>query len=872
MKTCNEKRKVSALTYAIQGALAVMFAMPLVAQADENDARNAVEAMRHPTNTVEVGVRNMSDKSTKFGEYNGLDKKGAGFVGNFNLRGGDAYDSNTGTYRYDLKGKELGTSSLELTGSVSNQGLWNFGFGYDELTHYTTTGYQTPLVGAMGGNMFTVPAGFGFINTTGTSVPVGTTGCLGTVANCIGGTDPATAGVGTTTQIGTRNLSAAQLAALNAVDVGMTRKNTSFVAAYNIDQQWSVQFDYNHLKQDGAKLIGSGTSSSVANTAGGYTTQTAAAGLFTREANFILMNPSNYTTDNFNLGVNWKGENAHLHAVYSSSLFKDAYNGLYWESPFIGNTSTATAMPTAYLTNALSTAPSNQFHQLNVNGGYALTSTTKLAGSLSRGVNTQNEAFNNHQAFEITAMPVNAAGITQASLNGRVVTTHADLKLTDKSIQDLALSAGFKYNERNNQTPSMRMSFLDLRGVDPANKWTVVNTPYSNKSTLLELAGDYRLDKAQSLRLGYDHEDIKRWCNGILPTIAAASGAGAVANGLDLAMPIGTVPGCVLTPSSKEDRIGLTYKLKPNSDLSVIADLSHAKRNSVSDFTFVNPLGTTGQVGITAAVVGNGTLNAGNYYGFKTWFDASRTQDMLKLRANWSATDELSIVAAGRYEDNKYTDSPLGVQNGRNWSLNLDATYAYSDQGSLSAYVSKSDRRRQYLSLASDTLSTSTTSLQWSTPQAGRTAANTFANDLQEDGTAIGVNLKQQFTEAWDMAGDLSYSIDKSGYTNTLNYTLLTTTPAQQATANCAYTNVLSCGSTPTIESQITTLNLIAGYKISKASKVKFGYTYQKLNSTDYFYNGYQYGYTPATTMPTNQQAPSYKQHVIGVVYTYSFN
>lgn len=864
MKTRNEKMKVSALTCAVQGALAVMFAMPLVAHAE--DAGDEVAAMRRPVNTVEAGVNVTSDKSTKFGEYNGLKNKDGSFIGNFSLRGGDAYDSKTGSYRYEFSGKDVGTTSREFTGSASNQGTWNFAFGYDELTHYTTNNYQTPLIGSAGGNSFVLPsiATYGVIykNPTNGTRPLGTA-CVDGATNptCVGGFQ-----VGT----GSKYLTPAQLAAMNTVDVNNTRKNANFLVGYNIDHQWSVQFDYNHLKQDGAKLMGTGSTSSpaVSNTVGPiYGNVSAAAGLWSKEANMVIMNPSNYTTDTFNLGVNWVGDSAHVHATYAGSLFKDAYNGLSWQSPFVDNQTLALALPGSFITNSISTAPSNQFHQFNLNGGFTLTPTTKLVGGISRGINKQNEAFNNDPAFLITAAPVNAAGIAQTSLNGKVVTNHADLKLTDKSIKDLALSAGLKYNERDNQSPSMRMSFQDLRsGAVGANTWRVVNTPNSNKSTLFDLGAEYRLDKGQSLRLGYEHEDIKRWCNGVLPTLAAASGAGAVAAGLNVTMPIGTIPGCVLTPSSKEDRIGLTYKMKPKDDLSIIADLQHAQRKSSTDWNFVNPLGTTGQLGTTAQFLGNGTINAGNYYGFRTYFDASRDQDLLKLRANWTATEAWSFAVAGRFENNKYNDSPLGVQNGKSLSLNFDTTYIYSEKGSISAFVSTSDRSRTNISGgASNAAALATT-----TSVGPIVDVNQYSNVLHETSTIIGLNLKQQLTEAWDLASDLSYSTDKSGYTTMVPYAL-SLTPTVAAGA-CGLTNVLSCGSTPTIQSDAITLNVIGGYKIDKSSKVKMAYTYQHLRSNDYYYNGYEYGSTPSATMPTNQQAPSYTQHSVGVVYIYSFN
>lgn len=49
------------------------------------------------------------------------------------------------------------------------------------------------------------------------------------------------------------------------------------------------------------------------------------------------------------------------------------------------------------------------------------------------------------------------------------------------------------------------------------------------------------------------------------------------------------------------------------------------------------------------------------------------------------------------------------------------------------------------------------------------------------------------------------------------------------------------------------------------------GYLYQRLKSSDYFYSAYQFGFTPTTLLPTNQQAPNYTVNTIFVAYRYSF-
>jgi len=111
--------------------------------------------------------------------------------------------------------------------------------------------------------------------------------------------------------------------------------------------------------------------------------------------------------------------------------------------------------------------------------------------------------------------------------------------------------------------------------------------------------------------------------------------------------------------------------------------------------------------------------------------------------------------------------------------------------------------------------------------------------------------------------GDVSYSFGKSGYSTQVPYT--------SGATLCSLSTQLTCGSTPDVKSTLTSLKLTGTYSIDKKSKVALIYLYQKLNSNDYYYNGYQYGYTPNRVMPSNEQAPNYNVNVIAVTYTYIF-
>jgi len=811
MKIYNGKMRVSLLALAVQCALVGMCTMP--AHADDEE----IAALKNPTNTVEIGAMNVSQSSAKFGEYTGLNKSGGDVVGNFSVRGGDAYGDSNGTKRYSITGSDLGLTSRALGATMSNQGQWNIGIGYDELQHnlgWDT--YKTPYQGSMGGNNFTLPAslvpgGVPLINTTAAgTTPVGTDG-------------------------------AAALAAINAasnqVDVATTRKNGSVSVGLNLNTQWDIKFDFNHLNQSGAKLAGFG---SMAN---------AAAVGVVGEAISILPNPTNYKTDTFNLALNWKGDQAHVSTSYFGSFFHEGYDRINFQT-FASNSLTGTSV-----TQTMSTAPSNQFHQLNLNGGYEFSTKTKLAGGLSYGRNTQNDAYVADIYSMVTAAPL-------ASLNGLVNTTHADLKLTNQTTKDLALSAGMKFDERNDKTASNFYHFNALDG-SAAHQANFPNTPFSNRKTQMELAGDYRLVSGQQLRVAYNHEDVKRWCNqyavgglGLYPGTAGVN-----------SYPVGT--NCVVATASYDDKLSATYKLRASEDLNLNVGYSFSKRVTTSDPNAITArIGLNGNANLATATTTGNTLiqgqNAGDFRGFYPVFDASRKEQMLKAGVNWQATEKLSLALSGKYTDDKY-DSLYGVQNGNSWSANLDATYGYSEKGSISAYMTQQHRQRDMTDLYRSPTSANS--------PATATALNippgaTWTDKQKDDDTTIGIGAKRSglMNAKLELDGDLTYTLGKTGYNTQFNYAAATT-----GGLTCDSPQFLTCGALPDINNHVIQFKLTGKYKIDKNSKVALGYIYQHMKSSDYYYNGLQAGSTPSTLMPTSQQSPNYTVNVIAASYIYNF-
>lgn len=767
MKVHSRNLQLSALALAVSGAL-----LPMSAVAEDEAAASKV-----PANSVEVGVSNTSKSSAKFGEYNGLNKSGVDFVGNFSLRGG-AYDNIGSTTRWSLNGSDLGLTTRAIGGEYSEQGRWRLGFNYDELRHNLTDTYQTPYLGSMGGNNFVLPNGFGIAPGNNTN-----------------------------------NLTAAQQSAFYKLDIYSARKNSSLSGGLTLNPQWNIKFDYNHLDQSGAKLMAFGSAPNGPLGLGQFVS--------------ILPNPTKYKTDTVNFALNWAGEKAHFTGAYFGSFFHDGYDRVTFQS-YAG----------ANVTNTMSTPPSNMFNQINLSGGYVLSSKTRLVGNFSYGINTQNQAFAIDSFMFVT--PSVATGNTLSSANARVNTTHADLRLTNQTTKDLTLSAALKYDERDNRTSSNIYNVFAISGGNIAN---YPNTPLSYRKDQLEVAGDYRVKKDHHLRLAYTHEDVRRWCNDYA---------------VNANYPAGT--SCVVAKGSKENKLDATYRINAFENVNLRFGYGYSSRQADSD-----PYARAAFVGTNGVINGVSVpgQNAGDFLGFHPVIDASRVQHAFKASANWDVNERLGMTLGGRYTNENY-HTLLGVQKGVSWSANLDATYRYSETGSLTSYVTQLYRDRamtdQQRTLASAAAATATA--------IAVPAGATWSDKLTDKDLTLGLGAKHTglLNGKLDLSGDLSYSWATSAYNTQFNYATTTT-----GGLTCADPSILSCGSTPDVKTTITQLKFTGTYQVDKKSKIAVRYIYQRLSGADYYYNAYQSGNTPAQVLPTNQQLGTHTVNVIALSYIYNF-
>jgi len=623
------------------------------------------------------------------------------------------------------------------------------------------------------------------------------------------------------------------LNSLGPMGVSTTRNNTTVKGQAIVDKDLNFTFEYNNLSQSGAKLQAMAGAGWAAYS-NGYSQNIS-----------ILPTPFSYQTDTVNLAANWKSENAHLTTSYFGSFFQNANQSVSWQ-PF----STASTGTNPSPTQQMSLAPSNAFNQLNVAGGYDFTKQTKLIGNVSVGQNTQNQGF----AYDAQMMQTPSPA---ASMNGIVNTTHADLKVTDQTLKDLVLTAAAKYDNRDNLSQSNMYSQYGINGTNGY----VANAPMSIKQAQLLLSGAYKISKDQRADVSVSQNNINRWCNQYGTTsntnIVNSTGTGFL-----------NTSNCTSATASQENKVDANYKIRASEDVNLKFGAGYSNRKTQWDQSALTEMpGASSSQTSTAP-----GYNGGNYNGFMPFFEASRKQFIGKANANWQATEELGFNLGGKYTNDTYPDSTYGVQNGYSWALNLDAAYAYSQEGSITAYATQQNSQRSLNNYLYKAQSTSSTTA-YVTPAYG----GGWTNGLATNATTLGLGIKQAglANGKLTLTGDATLSFASSAYNTSVFYTPMTGTSANPATATanpCTASANMTCGGLPRIVNNMAAIKFGGIYQIDKSSRIGMQYWFQRLYSNDYFYNAYQAGTNPSNIMPTQMSNPSYNVNVISANYTYTFD
>jgi MtrB/PioB family decaheme-associated outer membrane protein len=882
----NEHRPMSSKTVPCAAAALLALAPALAARADD------AKALTEPEKSVEVGAAYTSADSYKFGEYNGLEEQGTHVIGAIDMAGGGSYDSSSAK-RWSLDARNLGLSNTSANAEFKDQGRFRIDLSYDSLSHNLSDSFHTFYSGA-GSSLLTLPAGWikpvvpqlnaTQLNDRALSTVTG----QGSVISAAGVvTAPTSAQVAALDAI-----IAADMAGFSSFDLHTKRKREGLGLAVNLTSHLTLTGSAQHETHDGYKMIGA-LSSAI------------------RENSVSLPDLVDTSTDQFNLGLEYANKKAYLKAGYYGSVFRNAVKSTSWQDP---------SDPTRVAT--IGSAPDNQFHQFNVTGGYTFSPSTRLVADLSYGRGRQNETFLVDASMPL-GVPVNSADAT-------VVTRLANLKFTTRLGERVGLNAHYRYEDRDNQTAVNTFVFYDAnlaRGATASafnsalglaantlasNVNIFANRPQQRTVHEFDVGSDIALGQGQRLSGAFEWRKTERTCEKSWYSCTNAPEARERTYRLDWNADV---------TESVHGSVGYSYGTRrvdydPNAWLALVpmanvtpgapivgattSVYGYLTANGLTGFGPLAGYPTTPLTGDAAIFSPNNNIvpqslygsrdNVSELPGMRRYDLADRNRHRARGMLDWQATKRLALQTSLTYDKDDYSHSQYGLQKSSGWTAGLDASYALSRRLTVAAFYTHETQRARtagdgygsnsntaFIGRAGNTLvdgpcyqtvqtrnnnAKMDPCLQWTAESRDR--ADTFGLTLTRSGLLDGrldLTANVLFTKATTDVG-----VDGGSYAN--NPFALAGAPVLPSGTAAVY--YIPAADLPSVTTRIFDIRLGARYAISKQSDVRVAYAYQRLKAVDYAYDGVQVG-VGTEVLPTNELAPNYGIHTVGVFYRHRF-
>jgi hypothetical protein len=278
--------------------------------------------------------------------------------------------------------------------------------------------------------------------------------------------------------------------------------------------------------------------------------------------------------------------------------------------------------------------------------------------------------------------------------------------------------------------------------------------------------------------------------------------------------------------------------------------------------------------------------------GMRRYFVSDRNRDKLRSSANWQATPELSFTGSVDYNKDHYSDAIYGLQDTNTWAVNLEGMYAVAADFSLSAFYTYEDlsagsagntytansNAATLTGALATTIGLSGNSCDGYTTLQQRNNNNkldpclNWFTDRIDKVHSIGATLMGK--EVWDTHLDLSANVSLSRARSDNNVTggnwanNLLIGPGSAPTTTAAF--FIAATPLPSVSTDTYEVRVNGRYAIGERQALHIAYTYMKMTSADFAYEGMQFG-SLSGVLPSNEQPFNYSVHVIGASYVVTF-
>lgn len=326
------------------------------------------------------------------------------------------------------------------------------------------------------------------------------------------------------------------------------------------------------------------------------------------------------------------------------------------------------------------------------------------------------------------------------------------------------------------------------------------------------------------------------------------------------------------TPYSRRQRLGQVegiYAVRPGSDLTLAVQREETARycNGLPDCVEVgrareNTLRAEWReefaLGVAGRIGWRGAARRGDDYrryaesvelaGMRKFFLADRQREQWRAGVNALLTETLSLGVDVDASRDRYDRSPYGLQAGDSQTANLDLSQTIGDDLSIAVFCGRENLRSR---LASSYATTAPGNVTAEIPGAQWQARM----DERIDTAGISLRHKGLLSGLLEVDADLVSVRARSPYAVFGGAAL----PASQQPQ-----------ALPEVGSRSTELRLNVRYAIDDLSAWRFAYLYRRLASADFALDLYAPAMY-ARLLGTNETAPRYAAHLLGVSYLRSF-
>lgn len=389
---------------------------------------------------------------------------------------------------------------------------------------------------------------------------------------------------------------------LREVDLETKRKRLTVGAEFVTESRWEYAVKVRHETKEGTMRVG--------------------GGFFTNATQLIM--PVDYTTDQLDVSASYATSKWQTRFSYYSSMFRNSNDALTWQNPFIGFAGADTGQ--------LAAPPDNEFHQIMASGAYQFTERTRATADLAIGRMTQNDSFLAPTLNGTLAAPA----LPRSSLDGKVDTLNANLRLMSDISKRLRVNAAYVYNDRDNKTPQSTYTWVNSDSFVVASPRE--NLPYSFKQSTLKLSADYRVAPRVKASAGVDRDTRSR-------TFLEAE-------------------------ETRENSIWGKVVTRAHDNVDLTVKVAHADR-TVSNYQAVSQISPPE----------NPLLRKYNM--------ADRKRDSAGLRTNITPTDTVTVGFGIDLSKDEYPNSTIGLINGDDVNISVDTSISLGEKTSLQFFANQ---------------------------------------------------------------------------------------------------------------------------------------------------------------------------------------